>query len=59
MAKKEQLDDKHSFDVKLKSAITVGRKLVHPGPRVVLRGDVLAGVLETNASAVDSYTVQK
>ena len=59
MAKKEQLDDKHSFDVTLKGSIQVGRKLIHPGPRVVLRGDVLAAVLEKNGGAIESYTVQK
>ena len=53
------MDDKHSFVVTLKGSIQVGRKLIHPGPRVVLRGDVLAAVLEKNGGAIESYTVQK
>ena len=43
---KPKIDVNASYEVTLAQAIQVGRRLVHPGPRVVLRGDVLKGAPE-------------
>lgn len=52
------LDDKTSFNVTLGGPIKVGRRTVHPGPRVILRGDILAAAIAENADAVIDYTAE-
>ena len=56
-AKKPALDDKHSFKVDLAKPVRVGRATIIPGPRVVMRGDILSAVITEDADAVRGYEV--
>lgn len=49
------VDPQATYAVQLARSIRVGRTMVHPGPRVRLRGDVVAAVLADNADAIVAY----
>ena len=47
------------YRVYLARSIKVGRRPVHPGPNVKLRGDVLESVIASDPDAVKSYEPAK
>lgn len=51
------LDGEAMYKVELTRSVPIGRHMVHPGPNVRLRGDVLGVVLEKAPEAVASHAV--
>jgi hypothetical protein len=49
------IDPEGQYKVELTRSIKVGRTSIHPGPRVILRGDILSDTLAADASVVSSY----
>ncbi|WP_316173589.1 MULTISPECIES: hypothetical protein [unclassified Bradyrhizobium] len=49
------IDPETQYRVNLRTSIRVGRAKVHPGPRVLLRGDILSSVLASDATIVTGY----
>jgi len=49
------IDPEAQYRVNLRTSIRVGRAKVHPGPRVLLRGDILSSVLASDATIVTGY----
>jgi hypothetical protein len=52
------IDSLLDYRVELAESIQVGRARIHPGPRVILRGDVLISIKATNPTAVTNYAVE-
>jgi len=46
------------YNVTLTKSVRVGARFVHPGPRVIMRGDILAEIVASDVNAVRSYTVE-
>jgi hypothetical protein len=49
------IDQGAEYRVTLRTSIRVGRAKVNPGPRVLLRGDILSSVIASDASIVTDY----
>jgi hypothetical protein len=49
------IDQGAQYRVTLRTSIRVGRAKVNPGPRVILRGDILSSVIASDASIVTDY----
>jgi len=56
MAKNDIKDDE-TYRVVLAKSILVGRTTIPPGPKVLLRGDILKGVQQSDQDAVVSFEV--
>ena len=54
-AKTTPIDSEADYKVELERSISVGRRMVHPGPNVKLRGNVLQAALDADADSVKSY----
>ncbi|WP_316205846.1 hypothetical protein [Bradyrhizobium sp. SZCCHNS1012] len=50
------IDPEAQYRVNLRTSIRVGRAKVHPGPRVLLRGDILSSVMASDATIVNAFT---
>ena len=53
--KKTDLIEANLFAVTLNKPVQIGRKLVHPGSNPVIRGDILAGIIDADKDAVKDY----
>lgn len=54
MAKKA-IDPDKLYRVKLTRSVQIGRSMVHPGPNVKLRGDVIQQLTDTDVNLIESY----
>lgn len=47
------IDPEKTYRVALTRSVPVGRAIVHPGPRVHLRGDIILSLAESHPGAVE------